>query len=142
MRAYKNLNVSCPEFECLVREKSLDDSFVEEYENVLVSKMNDFSQIDEFELKLETINDLAWVDVAKQALVRKKIHLLKEAAEKRTVFHLDMHMLKNLGRDAFLIENKSEMHSELEFIEELITKAEGRLRSMKSLPLKKLNSLK
>jgi len=142
MKAYKNLNVSCPEFESLVREKKLDKGIIQEYEEILTSKYNDFSKIEEFELRLETINDIQWVDVAKKALIRKKIHLLKEAVEKRTVFSLDMHLLKNLGRDAFLVENKDGMQEELKFIEEFIEKAETRLKAMRNVSYEKLITLK
>lgn len=82
---------------------------------------------------LDTINDLDWVEKSRKVLTRRKINLLREAVENRTVFYLDMHQLKTLGRDAFLIEDKSNMVEDLKFIEELIKKAESRLRSMKTL---------
>ena len=88
------------------------------------------------------MNDIKWADSAKKALIRRKIELLREAVEKRTVFHLDMHLLKTLGRDAFLVDNKEGMDEDLKFIEDLIKKGEGRLRTMKTLPYKKLTTLK
>lgn len=142
MKAYKNLNVSCPDFESLIREKSLDTSTIVMYEGLLTDNLFDFQKIEDFELIIDTINDLKWADIARKSLIRRKISLLKEAVEKRTVFYLDMHTLKNLGRDAFLIENKQQMEEELQFLQNLIKKAEGRVRTMKNLPYKKLCTIK
>ena len=142
LKRYKKLDVFCPEFEKLVRENQLDSALVEKYEAILKEKMVDFKKIEAVEMEIEMVDDFDWAKTAKIELYKKKISMLRDAVGSKYDLRIDMHDLKNLARDGFHLFEHTELQDDIAYMDQILHRAEKRMKLIKTLPIEKVKKLK
>ena len=142
IKRYRRMNISCIEFESLIRNKPLDKSLKTEYESVIQGN-DTFEQLEQLQVKLETIDDVEWVNEIKEKLYIKKVKLIEDAIEDKSKLTISIESLKNLSMEGFQIGSKSEEFvRKLKMIQDLLKRVENKVKIMRDLPSEKLSKLK
>lgn len=130
-KKYAQMNINCPEFEAILREKSFDNSSESEFEKVLEGTPT-FEQLHELEVKGKTLEDSDWEKLLKERIFFKKVSMIEDALKKTIQLKLSFQELKTLAREGKTLGLSSEeFYKKLQVIEDVKARVDNRLTRIK-----------
>lgn len=144
IKYYKKLNVTCQEFEDLIKEKKLDTEMIGKLENELADlEKVDLDKLLTVEAQIEMVDDEEWCLKMKSKIFETKIALLKTAYEGGKQFKIDLPTLKSFMVEGYqLCEKLPELVIALKLAEDIWKRVKNKLEQLKTLKLERLQRIK
>jgi len=144
IKIYKKLNVTCPQFEVIIKEKKIDEKMLEKLEgDVMNLEEMDLDKILTLEAQIEMVDNEDWAISTKAKLWINKIQMLRSAYEGGKLFKIDVQTLKTFMVEGYMLTEKApETTVWLKKAEEIWKRVRNKLEQLKNCRLEKLQRIK